>query len=41
MAHIKLSSQVDESARRIRPEVVRHLEDSMAENERLGRLLAK
>jgi hypothetical protein len=70
MAHIKVSSKVEESAweelkefareshqsisgtlseaireyltrRRIRPEVVRHLEDSMAVNERLGRLLAK
>lgn len=27
--------------RRLRPEVVRHLEDSVAENEELGRLLAR
>jgi predicted transcriptional regulator len=27
--------------RRIRPEVVKHLDDSMAENEELGRLLAQ
>lgn len=27
--------------RRVRPDVVRHLEDSLAANERLGRLLAK
>jgi predicted transcriptional regulator len=27
--------------RRVRPVVKRHLEDSMAENEKLGRLLAK
>ena len=27
--------------RRVRPDVLRHLEDSMAENERLGRLLAR
>ncbi len=26
---------------RVRPEVLRHLEDSMKENEELGRLLAK
>ena len=70
MAHIKVSSKVDESVweemkdlaqeshqsisgtlteaireyiarRRVRPDVVRHLEDSLAVNERLGRLLAK
>jgi predicted transcriptional regulator len=70
MAHIKVSSKVDESTwkdlrelareshqsisgvlteaireyitrRRIRPDVTRHLEDSLAANERLGRLLAK
>ncbi len=27
--------------RRVRPEVLEHLEDSMAENEELGRLLAQ
>ena len=27
--------------RRVRPEVLRHLEDSMRENEELGRLLAE
>ena len=27
--------------RRVRPEVLKHLEDSMAENEDLGRLLAE
>ena len=27
--------------RRVRPEVIRHLDDSMAENEELGRLLAQ
>jgi predicted transcriptional regulator len=27
--------------RRVRPEVLKHLEDSMAENEELGRLLAQ
>lgn len=27
--------------RRVRPDVIRHLEDSMAENEKLGRLLAE
>jgi predicted transcriptional regulator len=27
--------------RRVRPEVLKHLEDSMAENEELGRLLAE
>lgn len=27
--------------RRVRPDVLRHLEDSMAENEKLGRLLAE
>jgi predicted transcriptional regulator len=27
--------------RRVRPEVIRHLDDSIAENEELGRLLAK
>ncbi len=27
--------------RRVRPDVVRHLEDSVAENEELGRLLAQ
>lgn len=27
--------------RRVRPEVMRHLEDSIAENEELGRLLAQ
>ena len=27
--------------RRIRPEVLRHLEDSIEDNEKLGRLLAK
>jgi predicted transcriptional regulator len=29
------------SRRRVRPEVMKHLEDSMRENEDLGRLLAK
>lgn len=29
------------SRRRVRPEVRRHLEDSIRENERLGRLLAE
>jgi len=70
MAHVKVSSKVDESTweelkelaqeshqsisgilteaireyvtrRRVRPDVLRHLEDSLAANERLGRLLAK
>jgi predicted transcriptional regulator len=70
VAHVKVSSKVDESAwqdlkdlaeeshqsisgvlteaireyvtrRRVRPEVMRHLEDSLAANDRLGRLLAK
>jgi predicted transcriptional regulator len=70
MAHVKVSSKVDESAwqdlkdlaeeshqsisgvlteaireyvtrRRVRPEVMRHLEDSLSANEQLGRLLAK
>ena len=70
MAHVKVSSKVDESAwqdlkdlaeeshqsisgvlteaireyvtrRRVRPDVIRHLEDSMSANDRLGRLLAK
>ncbi len=27
--------------RRVRPDLLRHLEDSMAENEKLGRLLAE
>lgn len=27
--------------RRVRPDVMRHLEDSVAQNERLGRLLAE
>ncbi|MGD2216051.1 MAG: ribbon-helix-helix protein, CopG family [Gemmatimonadales bacterium] len=27
--------------RRVRPDVLRHLEDSIAENEKLGRLLAE
>jgi predicted transcriptional regulator len=27
--------------RRVRPDVMRHLEDSIADNERLGRLLAE
>lgn len=29
------------SRRRVRPTVIRHLRDSMAENEKLGRLLAE
>lgn len=29
------------SRRRVRPTVIRHLQDSMAENEKLGRLLAE
>ena len=70
MAHVKVSSKVDESAwqdlkdlaeeshqsisgvlteaireyvarRRVRPEVMRHLEDSLSANDRLGRLLAR
>lgn len=70
MAHVKVSSKVDESAwqdlkdlaeeshqsisgvlteaireyvtrRRVRPDVIKHLEDSMSANDRLGRLLAK
>ena len=70
MAHVKVSSKVDESAwqdlkdlaeeshqsisgvlteaireyvtrRRVRPEVMKHLEDSLSANERLARLLAK
>lgn len=70
MAHVKVSSKVDESAwqelkdlaeeshqsisgvlteaireyvtrRRVRPDVMRHLEDSLSANDRLGRLLAK
>jgi predicted transcriptional regulator len=70
MAHVKVSSKVDESTweelkelaqeshqsisgmlteaireyvtrRRVRPDVLRHLEDSLAANERLGQLLAK
>ena len=29
------------SRRRVRPEVIRHLEDSMSEHDELGRLLAR
>lgn len=29
------------SRRRVRPEVLKHLEDSISENEKLGRLLAE
>lgn len=70
MAHVKVSSKVDESAwqelkdlaeeshqsisgvlteaireyvtrRRVRPDVMKHLEDSLSANDRLGRLLAR
>jgi predicted transcriptional regulator len=70
VAHVKVSSKVDESAwqelkdlaeeshqsisgvlteaireyvtrRRVRPDVMKHLEDSLSANDRLGRLLAK
>jgi len=70
VAHVKVSSKVDESAwrelkdlaaeshqsisgvlteaireyvarRRVRPDVLKHLEDSLSANEQLGRLLAR
>lgn len=50
MAAVKISSKVDKvvtairkvlQRRRVRPAVMRHLEDSIVENEKLGRLLAR